>query len=217
MPFNQTTHDYWVSHPEAIAFITQWYPHWGAPLVAKELNLPMNLVSNKAKKLNLGIMPQAQRLCYNCRIKFQTNSHAGYLCWECFKIKRKSVKKSFQAAFDPLTRKLRNCRSAANNRNSGKFKAPQRITLKQLRELYDKQNGRCYYTGRVMNLETHSWHRDDDLTVDRLNSKKPYSNDNIVLSTWWANCAKGLLSVDEFRQRCKLVAVGGIEPPTSGL
>jgi len=43
----------------------------------------------------------------------------------------------------------------------------------------------------------------DYLTVDRLNPKKGYIIDNVVLCTWKVNTAKGSLSYNEFVKICE--------------
>lgn len=83
-----------------------------------------------------------------------------------------------------------------------------------LYELYEKQKGACYYTGKRMNLTIYSGimpNREniekfkDYLTIDRLNSSKGYVKGNVVLCTLKVNTAKGSLNYDEFVQICNFV------------
>lgn len=46
----------------------------------------------------------------------------------------------------------------------------------------------------------------DAISIDKIIPANGYRNSNIVLCTWWANAAKGELSVQEFQSRCKEVA-----------
>jgi hypothetical protein len=67
-----------------------------------------------------------------------------------------------------------------------------------------KQEYRCYYTGRELNLETTA-DRLDSLSIDRLDSSLPYQKGNVVLTTWRINRAKSDLSYDEFIAVCRLI------------
>ncbi len=66
----------------------------------------------------------------------------------------------------------------------------------------DAQNNRCYYTGLEMVWSTGLI---DDIkrmnpyavTVERLDSTRPYVQDNCVLACWRANCMKGDGTYDE--------------------
>jgi len=72
-----------------------------------------------------------------------------------------------------------------------------------IEELYNKQNGRCFYTDEPMNLGYHRDKKDlyslnfHNISVDRINSKKGYTIENTVLCCWGINNMKQQLSVDE--------------------
>lgn len=60
----------------------------------------------------------------------------------------------------------------------------------------DKQHNRCYYTNREMVWSTglidgNRRMNPAAVTVERLDSNRPYVKDNCVLVTWRANCFKG--------------------------
>ena len=72
-----------------------------------------------------------------------------------------------------------------------------------LEELFDLQKGLCYYSGIPMNIERvenlENGEKDNySISVDRIDSSKGYTKDNIVLSCWIVNRMKGDLSVEEF-------------------
>ena len=78
--------------------------------------------------------------------------------------------------------------------------------------MYKKQEGRCFYTGEKLILKVASsvaFKRENmDVfknyaTLDRLDSTKGYTIDNVVLSTLKCNMAKSSLSYDEFVKICE--------------
>ena len=83
-----------------------------------------------------------------------------------------------------------------------------------LYELYEKQKGNCYYTGKKMVLKIYSGIKPnreniekfkDYLTIDRLDSSKGYEKGNVALCTLKVNTAKGSLNYDEFLQIANFV------------
>lgn len=76
------------------------------------------------------------------------------------------------------------------------------ITKKDIWDLYIKQNKKCALTG--WNL---SWDKREKLkcSVDRIDSSKGYTKDNIQIIERHLNVMKMALSQDEFILRCKIV------------
>ena len=70
-----------------------------------------------------------------------------------------------------------------------------------IKELYNKQNGRCFYTDEPMSLGYHRDKKDlyslnfHNISVDRIDSKKGYTKENTVLCCWGCNALKGDHSV----------------------
>ena len=108
---------------------------------------------------------------------------------------------------DSLTERLREMARTARLRAKRKGYESD-ITPESLRAIWDSQQGRCAYTGRGMVASSVIGQgRDPDaMSIDRIIPADGYYNSNVVLCTWWANSAKGKLSVEEFRRRCKEVA-----------
>jgi hypothetical protein len=78
------------------------------------------------------------------------------------------------------------------------------LTWNDLLERYNKQNGLCYYTNIKMSL-TYSVKSEKicppkQLSVDRLDNKKGYDKDNIVLCLFCINNFKGEMSINEFKE-----------------
>jgi hypothetical protein len=83
------------------------------------------------------------------------------------------------------------------------------ITLNDLLELWNSQGGKCYYTGRDMEHYSSGNARTKNpsaVTIDRLDSSRGYTRDNIALCVWVVNRAKNALSVREFVGMCQEVS-----------
>lgn len=79
----------------------------------------------------------------------------------------------------------------ASSHNKHK-KCPCNINTKLLRELYKKQDGKCYYTGVMMKLKS-SFLKDPFLiSVDRIDSSKGYIEGNVVLCCLGMNWLKNI-------------------------
>ena len=79
------------------------------------------------------------------------------------------------------------------------------ISQEQIWELFLKQNRKCALTGLDLHFSTLSCGNDGTASLDRIDSSKGYSIDNV----WWVhkdiNVMKMDLSVEKFKEYCKLV------------
>lgn len=85
------------------------------------------------------------------------------------------------------------------------------LTLNDLDNLYDKQNGQCFYTGAQLilpdrSLAFRSNYQNTNVSVDRLDSTQPYILSNVVLCISQVNMCKQTLLPNEFINLCKQVA-----------
>ena len=82
------------------------------------------------------------------------------------------------------------------------------LTLDDLLDIWEKQNGKCIYTG--WDLETISWKKRDrnpkQISIDRKDCKEGYTKDNIQLVCMIANLAKNNFGDEELFNFCKAVA-----------
>lgn len=69
------------------------------------------------------------------------------------------------------------------------------LTLKHVFDILNRQNGKCFYTGDKLIFQPNHY---NSVSIERLDSDKPHSPDNIVLCTTQANVMKQDYSVDEF-------------------
>lgn len=93
---------------------------------------------------------------------------------------------------------LANARSHSKQREHD---APS-ITLDDLLALWDKQEGRCAYTGWTMDTISHSPYL---VSAERVNNRDGYTVDNVVLVCWSANNARGSMTTQDFISLCNAV------------
>lgn len=82
-------------------------------------------------------------------------------------------------------------------------KAGSNLTLVELLDVWDGQEGKCALTG--LKLET-SQFGTLKASIDRIDSKKGYTKDNIQIICAPLNMMKGILTNSEFLSWCRLVA-----------
>ncbi len=73
------------------------------------------------------------------------------------------------------------------------------ITPEDLYELWEKQNGLCAYSKKLLNIETNHLQR---ASLDRIDSKIGYVKDNIQLVTYAVNKMKQEFSEGDFLELC---------------
>jgi CRISPR/Cas system Type II protein with McrA/HNH and RuvC-like nuclease domain len=79
-------------------------------------------------------------------------------------------------------------------------------------ELWINQKGKCFYTGKEMNLKGYSNNLKTSMTVDRIDSSKGYIKDNIVLFCSIVNKIKQNLSIYELIEWCDLIKYRRVSP-----
>ena len=85
------------------------------------------------------------------------------------------------------------------------------LTLEDLRDQWDKQDGRCPYSGwKLKNLATTSCHlplTPDRASLDRIDSSKGYVQGNVQFVSYMAQCAKNIFSGDDLIKFCESVII----------
>ena len=109
--------------------------------------------------------------------------------------------------YSPFRSLIRNIKNRCKNRKTKYY-----ITVEDIKELWDKQKGMCFYSGLKMNLPpTSNGFKGrplmENCSVDRIDSDKPYQKDNIVLCCYGANLGKGIWNAEEYIKFCKLVTL----------
>lgn len=86
-------------------------------------------------------------------------------------------------------------------RRSRQKKLPMDIDMKFIKNLFDAQGGMCAVTGLPMTIEKtfDGLHQPYAPSIDRIDSKKGYTSDNVRLTLWIVNHALGEWGEDHFR------------------
>ncbi len=71
------------------------------------------------------------------------------------------------------------------------------LTEEFLQKLYQMQNGKCYYSHIELDLQRGN--SDHSISIDRKDSSKGYTLDNVVLCSWAVNIMKSNLNDEEFK------------------
>lgn len=91
---------------------------------------------------------------------------------------------------------------------------PYNLNVKYLIDLFNKQEGKCYYSGKIMTVATNGGrgHRTslflspDQISLDRLIPKKGYVEGNVAWCTWQINTVKNSFTEDQFYSFCKIMS-----------
>ena len=78
------------------------------------------------------------------------------------------------------------------------------ITREYLNDLWEKQDGKCYYTGIDMVIVKEGKHPQHP-SLDRIDSEKGYTKDNVVLCCQSINFAKHSYKIEDFLSFLKLI------------
>ncbi len=85
---------------------------------------------------------------------------------------------------------------ARHGKTSKKYGAPT-VTVQDLEDLWVAQDGKCCWSGAPLNAHRRSiW----KVSLDRIDCSAGYTKENVQLSSWFMNRARGNLSVEEFKQ-----------------
>ncbi len=82
------------------------------------------------------------------------------------------------------------------------------LTIGQLDEIYNRQDGKCFYTNQKFTLATHAKHclLESNISLDRIDNSKGYTFDNVVMCLKMVNIARNVYTQDEFITMCRQVA-----------
>ena len=142
-----------------------------------------------------------KRRCYACSRKLRTTNRESKLrngSLEDF------MKTEMEIANDRIKKYIR-----AHPDSKREFS----LTLPFLVELYEKQDGKCALSGSLMRTNDNRDTCPDDerinpdkLSIDRIDSSRGYTEDNVQLVCCWVNLMKLDMSMDTFMNRVKTIA-----------
>lgn len=134
--------------------------------------------------------------CSNCKDKFTPTSGRDHLCSRC-KQQRQRWKEDVVSAL------LRSCRL--------RFKTPCNLTRSWFERAWNVQTGLCKISGVPMSRERNEgagniYGKDGTkVSIDRINSDKPYTQDNCRLVCVMANLMRHRLSDKELFEWCRRI------------
>lgn len=80
------------------------------------------------------------------------------------------------------------------------------IDTKDLIAMWEEQEGKCYYTGEPMTvIQGLGGHVMTNVSIDRVDSAKPYDRENIVLCCLAVNLMKNIMTLDELKLWCRRI------------
>lgn len=151
-----------------------------------------------------------KKKCFKCKIfklteEFSKNksNFDGYqkVCKECFSnyecVKKGYIKKSNQLKIS-LSLYLDNKINQLKRKCELKG-LPFNLEKGYLNKIYQKQNGKCYYS-KIEIKHNKGVHQYDSISVERLNPENGYVIGNVVLSSFSINSFKGMMNENEFKQ-----------------
>ena len=83
---------------------------------------------------------------------------------------------------------------------------PSDLTVDFLVDLYQRQKGKCYYSGIPLVLNSRKGHAvPNSISLDRIDPDKGYTQRNVVWCTYFVNTMKGNLTESEFLGLLRLI------------
>lgn len=175
--------------------------------LAKKFNLCKSSISNYAIRLRLTKRSKAgpkyylkkvgsdKAECRQCQQVKSLQTEFAKRRAVCKTCTNKRVNLKIKSSFDNYW----NYRHLSLKMRANKTKIPFDLTPEDLKELWNSQQGKCFYTDREM-----SWgdaaHRRNLVTIDKIDIPKGYTKGNIVLCTWLANSVKTDLTLEELKE-----------------
>jgi hypothetical protein len=81
------------------------------------------------------------------------------------------------------------------------------LTIEDLKEIWERQNGKCPYTGWMLELPNYKTAKTPKTaSLDRIDSSRGYVKDNVQFVSVMANYAKCDFSENEMREFCNVIA-----------
>ena len=200
---------------DLVKTLIRYWPHFGTHGMASILTgISRKQIKAKINKLKIKLLPKKKRLCMLCKKRHQYCRTAGLKCRVCYLSGRKDLRQSQKYTFDDWMKEMaRSCRY----RNRTIHNTKDTISHDMLEELWKKQHGKCYYSQLKMFLPEFKKDRNYlSASIDRKDSNKGYTLDNIVWCCWACNCGKNNFNLRDYLSICEAVVLNKNQLSISG-
>lgn len=157
-----------------------------------------HVAQTTARLVERSTNPKQCRLCPENNLTKFSKFNFHY-CTKCMSIKQLSIK-HLELKQGNYTKFFKRILSGAKIRSLSKS-MEFNLTVEWLENKRKEQNNKCYYTG----IEFNPFKRKHTLSMDRLDSTKGYTTDNVVLCIWIVNSMKNNSSLEDFKDMIKIL------------
>lgn len=150
---------------------------------------------------------------YKCQEDFYnrkdaiTRNFKDYSCKKCSKLHKKidytKQRTNKLKYLNTLEGYIKTILQHAKSRKKHDFN----ITFDDVLEIYNKQNGLCVYTKETLTHVLGEGNINTNMSLDRIDSNKGYTKDNVQLTLRIINTMKSNLKEIDFLNFCKLVTI----------
>lgn len=133
----------------------------------------------------------------NVKSRFNRN----YICKECQVVDRAERYSNLRDDLqDYLKRIIRSAKMRAS-KSGIEFS----LTYEQIQLMYNTQQGKCSMSGTAMTHHSSQERMESNISIDRIDSSRGYTPDNVQLVSWRCNVIKGNMNNKELLRMCKLI------------
>lgn len=148
-----------------------------------------------------------RKTCKECGASFCALPSEGYCSMQC----RQSARHRLSAKPARYFRRLLTLRSPG--RGAAVYRSL--LTQDDLIHLYREQQGRCALSGVELTFQSGRGRIPTNCSIDRIDSSRDYTRDNIQLACIWANMMKKNMPQGEFIEWCRKIAT--THPPAQSV
>jgi len=150
----------------------------------------------------IALKAQGRRRCYKCKqvMSYDAENFRND-CRCCKRCEREmALLRFYDLKENPTLPRVLKSRLAASKSRAKKKNVPFTLTFEDLLAQWDKQNGKCFYTGLPLKIKIESCVDNKEVvSIDRVEPDKGYSRENVVLCCDCVNTMKSNLSMEQFK------------------